>query len=137
MSTNMSFRNQVQKFSFSFIIRESSEKVSFLKCSTGALTAGLNYYRANISLKKGKLAISEIDDDDDIDGNNGMFILGGKDPYVSQLSLNATAKEYPEMRVMVIPNAGHFLHQDEPEITNNLIRDFLGPASSWNAVCND
>lgn len=102
-------------------------KYSILKCSTGALTAGLNYYRANISLKNGKLDFSEIDDD--LHGNNGMFILGGKDPYISQLSLNATAKEYPKMRVIVIPNAGHFLQQDEPKITNKLIREFLGPAS--------
>ncbi|XP_037037292.1 epoxide hydrolase 4-like [Bradysia coprophila] len=94
----------------------------------GALTAGLNYYRANISLEKGKLDFVEIDgDNDDLDGKNGMYILGGKDPYISQLSLNATAKEYPKMRVTVIPNAGHFLQQDESEITNNLIREFLGP----------
>lgn len=124
-STNMSFRNRVRKFSFSFIAYV--KKYSFLKCSKGALTAGLNYYRANISLKNGKLELSEIDDA--LDGNNGMFILGGKDPYISQQSLNATAKQYPKMRVMVIPNAGHFLHQDEPKIVNKLIREFLGPAS--------
>lgn len=105
----------------------AGEKDSFLKCLTGALTAGLNYYRANISVKNGKLDFPEINDG--LDGNSGMFILGGKDPYISQLSLNATAKQYPKMRVKVIPNAGHFLHQDEPTITNNLIRDFLGRAS--------
>lgn len=54
-----------------------------------------------------------------------MLILGGKDPYISQLTLNATAKQYPKMRIRGIPNAKHFLHQDEPEITNKLIRDFL------------
>lgn len=98
----------------------------------GALTAGLNYYRANILLKNGKLDLDEIADDKDdnaFDGSNGMFILGGKDAFISQLSLDATAKQYPKMRVKVIPSAGHFLHQDEPKITNKLIRDFLGPAS--------
>ncbi|KAJ6646579.1 Epoxide hydrolase 4, partial [Pseudolycoriella hygida] len=95
----------------------------------GALTAGLNYYRANILLKNGKLDLSKIADDKNdnaFDGTNGMFILGGKDPYISQLSLAATTKQYPKMRVKVIPSAGHFLHQDQPRITNKLIRDFLG-----------
>lgn len=115
------------------------KKDSFMKCLTGALTAGLNYYRANISLKNGKMDLSEIDDDNDaLDGNNGMFILGGKDPYMSQLSLNATAEAYPKMRVEAIPTAGHFLHQDEPKITNQLIRDFLGQHTiDPLSLCND
>lgn len=106
------------------------EVYKYIFSQPGALTAGLNYYRANISLKNGKLEISNLGNDDfnALNYSNGMFILGGKDPYISQQSLNATAEVYPRMSVRVIPSAGHFLHQDEPKITNKLIRDFLGPA---------
>ncbi|XP_037042909.1 epoxide hydrolase 4-like [Bradysia coprophila] len=107
---------------------EDLDVYKYVFSKPGALTAGLNYYRANISPNNGQMNfVQEVggDADDGLDGTDGMFILGGKDPYVSQDSLNATTKQYPKMCVKGIPNAGHFLHQDEPEITNNLIRDFL------------
>ncbi len=130
-STNMYFPDQVQKLS-SFLFNTCRQQIIyFLKSITGALTAGLNYYRANISIKNGQIDVGKANDvDADLgDGDGGMFMLGGKDPFMSQILLNATVKMYPRMRVVGIPSAGHFLQQDHPEITNKIIRDFLGPAS--------
>ena len=100
----------------------------------GAFTAAINYYRANFSFKKTK------DDNNDqfaaskpkkIDGSNGMFVLGERDKYISPKSLQLTAKEYPKMRVEVVPKASHFLQHHAATATNDLIRDFLGPSNEF------
>lgn len=91
---------------------------------SGALTAGINYYRANSSF------LSEPKKQSD-DGSDGMFILGQKDAYISHANIILMAKQYPKLRVEVIPGANHFVHQDAPEVTNELLRDFFGPASNY------
>lgn len=60
-----------------------------------------------------------------------MFVLGENEKYISAKSLELTRKEYPKMRVEVVPNAAHFLQHQAATATNNLIRDFLGPASNF------
>lgn len=58
-----------------------------------------------------------------------MFILGQKDTQISHAVFIMVAKEYPKLRVEVIPNANHFVHQDAPFATNKLIREFLSTKS--------
>lgn len=96
----------------------------YLFFSVGAITAALNYYRANSSF------ICEPPKEKD-DGANGMFILGQRDIAISLAACVVMATEYPKLRFEVIPNANHFVHQDAPNATNALIRDFLGPASNY------
>lgn len=103
--------------------------MSFVIGLLGAFTSGINYYRANFS---------RPDDDQaggnpqrKIDGSNGMFVLGERDKYISSKSLKLATKIYPKMRVEVIPKASHFLQHHAATATNNLIRDFLGPATDF------
>lgn len=90
-----------------------------LKFSSGALTAALNYYRANTSLATERTECKD-------DGSDGLFILGQRDTYVSHAACIVMATEYPKLEIEVIPNANHFVHQDAPEQINSLIRTFLG-----------
>lgn len=73
------------------------------------------------------------DSAEDIDdgGNNGMFVLGQNELYISHESVIAMSNEYPKLRVEIIPGANHFVHQDAPNETNALLRNFLGLASNY------
>lgn len=94
----------------------------------GAFTGGIDYYRGNFSS-------GQTDDGDQssrkIDGSNGMFVLGEGDKYISRKSLKLASKIYPKMRIETVAKANHFLQHHSAEATNNLIRDFLGPASDF------
>lgn len=93
-------------------------------CFAGALTAQLNYYRANSTFVRE--STENLDD-----GKDGMFILGDKELYVSPIAITRMSNEYPKLRVEVIPGANHFVHQDAPKQTNALLRDFFGSASNY------
>lgn len=87
----------------------------------GAFTSAINYYRANLSYfpkNERKRAIG--------DGENGMFVMGQLDKYISQESVILMSQYYPKLRVEVALNANHFLQQDAPQAVNDIIRDFLG-----------
>lgn len=87
---------------------------------TGALTAGINYYRANFG------SATKVLRPDGLDGSDGMYVLGEHERYISMESLAITAKEYPKIRVEVVKDANHFVQQHQPHVVNNLIRDFIG-----------
>lgn len=91
---------------------------------SGALTAAINYYRANSSF-----ASEPVKGKDN--GSDGMFILGQRDAYISLAACIVMANEYPKLTLEVIPNANHFVHQDAPEAINSLIRKFLGSVSNF------
>lgn len=84
----------------------------------------LNYYRTNSTFISRPETLK-------ITGSDGMFILGQRDIAISQKSCVVIAKKYPKIRVEIMPNAIHFLHQDAPKAVNNLIREFLGPTSKY------
>lgn len=60
-----------------------------------------------------------------------MFVLGEFEKYISKQSLKAMAETYPKLRVEVVPGAAHFLQQDTPKETNDLLWNFLGSASKY------
>lgn len=95
----------------------------------GAFTCAIDYYRANFS-RSDDDQVSE-NTQRKIDGSNGMFVLGEREKFISRKSLKLATKIYPKMRVEVVPKASHFLQHHSATATNNLIRDFLGPASDF------
>lgn len=97
-----------------FIVTFDSEILLML----GALSAGINYFRANSSFFNHPIR-------NQIDGSDGMFILGQKEPFISHAPCIVLSNDYPKLRVEVIPNANHFVQQDAPSATNTLIREFL------------
>jgi pimeloyl-ACP methyl ester carboxylesterase len=86
----------------------------------GALTAGLNYYRAVMRLEPavlGRLAQTVR--------VPTLLIWGDNDPY-AQVEL---VRDFPSWasagRLEHLPNAGHFSHQEEPERVNQLLGEWL------------
>lgn len=94
---------------------------------TGSVTGGINYYRANFS--GGMDTKDKVKDT--LDGSDGMFVLGENEEYISLKSLKMAAKRYPKLRVETIPNANHFLQQDHPKDTNELLWNFIGAANNY------
>ncbi|XP_031628443.1 epoxide hydrolase 3-like [Contarinia nasturtii] len=117
------FEMRNRKFSENFN-EDDLELYKYVFSKKYASTAAINHYRANSSF------VSKKEERHD-DGSKGMFILGQRDPYISHAAIIMMANKYQKLRVEVIPDANHFVHQDASNATNKLIRDFLGPASNY------
>lgn len=85
----------------------------------GALTAGLNYYRAlrlPESRSWGRRARSEMP---------VLVVWGDRDPYLGADLAEPPADLVPDARVVHIATSGHWVHLDEADRVNRLLLDFL------------
>jgi esterase len=57
-----------------------------------------------------------------------LFVAGADSDYVRVDSLAGIARLFPRARVERIPNAGHWVHADEPEALLNALQRWLGEA---------
>lgn len=105
---------------------EDLEAYKYTFSQPGALTAGINYYRANF----GTRGSDSLSPNNRLDGSNGMYVLGELEKYISFETLELTQTEYPKIRIEVVKGANHFLNQDAPQAVNDLLRDFLGSAAN-------
>lgn len=121
---DMMHRAMVKNQSNSFT-DEDLEAYKYTFSQPGALTAGINYYRANFG-SRGNDALSP---NNRLDGSNGMYVLGEFEKYISFETLDLTRSEYPKIRIEVVPGANHFLQHHTPQAVNDLLRDFLGSAA--------
>lgn len=87
----------------------------------GALTAGLNYYRANIRVGLGGMAIGRI-------APPTLVIWGEEDPALGVNLLDGLGAFVPHLRVERLPRVGHWVQQEAPTRVNELLVDFLAPA---------
>lgn len=84
----------------------------------GALSAGLNYYRSLLQhgptqLEWGKLTVPTL------------LIWGEDDPALG-IELTYGTESYVEnLTVRYIPNCGHWVQQEQPELVNQYMREFL------------
>jgi len=85
----------------------------------GALTAALNYYRANR-----RLAASGHGWGEPVDVET-LVIWGEQDPTLSLRLLEGLESIVPGVRVHRLRNAGHWVHRDEPAEVNRLLAEFL------------
>lgn len=89
----------------------------------GALTAALNYYRANIPPASWlrpppDLPAIEV---------STMIIWGEADAYMSPILLErSAAKVAGPLRIERLPGVSHWVQQEAPERVNQLLVDFLG-----------
>jgi pimeloyl-ACP methyl ester carboxylesterase len=91
----------------------------------GALRAGTNYYRAAARRGLGRLArdVRRID-------TPTLLIWGDRDRYLVPDLTKGLEPWVPDLRVERLSGASHWVMQDEPEVVNRLLVEFLsqGPA---------
>jgi pimeloyl-ACP methyl ester carboxylesterase len=94
----------------------------------GVLEAALGYYRAQIDPTRQDPKLAELQ------GTMmtapiavpGLFIHGADDALMRSCLLDGMAGLYPRgLRLEFVPGAGHFAHQERPEIVNRILLDFL------------
>lgn len=92
----------------------------------GALTSGLNYYRANRSgppsgddAEPRKVADTRI-------AVPTMVIWGKRDPYFSPQCLKRMPEAVPDLRMEKFSGADHWIVHQKPKEVTALIRDFAG-----------
>jgi pimeloyl-ACP methyl ester carboxylesterase len=95
----------------------------------GVLSAALGYYRAGLGPASGppeRVAAQARATTENVPVET-LHLHGRRDGCVAA-SLNEGLEEaYPKgLRLELIPDAGHFLHLEQPERVNRLIVDFLG-----------
>lgn len=99
---------------------EESERAVARLSRPGRLTAGINYYRANMRIFRDRNAPN----------CTGMPVLGiasDNDPYITDQPLRETARFVDgPYRFELIQGAGHWLQRDAPHSVNALLLDFLG-----------
>jgi pimeloyl-ACP methyl ester carboxylesterase len=85
----------------------------------GALTAGLNYYRANLTSDRLEIARSARTEAET------LIIWGERDPALGTELLEGIERVAPRVRVHRIPDASHWVQNEAPEEVNRVLVDFL------------
>jgi len=85
----------------------------------GALTAALNYYRANLR------AFAHERDVTTSLATDTLVLWGERDPALDRRLLDGLDRIVPRVHVERFPRASHFVHADEPDRVNDAIISFL------------
>lgn len=101
------------------ITRDDVEVYKHVFGKDGALTAPINYYRANFSFHK-KVVQPKPDT-----FAPGLYLLGESDLYISKETGPMLQKQFKNLEFKVVDKANHFCQQDKPEEVNKLMREFL------------
>lgn len=54
-----------------------------------------------------------------------LFIRGGKSNYIVDNDISDIEEKYPDMQMVTIENAGHWVHAEAPEVFMNAVLEFL------------
>ena len=93
----------------------------------GALTGGLNYYRA------AQLGSFTGGSDDDLSADTSLFtvtvptlvIWGEKDRYLLTGNLEGLERYVPTLTIKRIPDGSHWVIHEKPKLVNSYIREFI------------
>lgn len=85
----------------------------------GALTAAINYYRAALLRGRVRGPVRRIIE------APVLVIWGNQDRYLGRELAEPDRELVPNLRVERIPDAGHWVHLEQPESVNSLLLDFL------------
>jgi len=54
-----------------------------------------------------------------------LFLAGGKSEYILDNDIPLIKKHFPEASIQTIPNVGHWLHAESPDVFYELVMNFL------------
>ena len=54
-----------------------------------------------------------------------LFLAGGNSQYITNKDISLIKKHFPEVSIQTVPNAGHWLHAESPDIFYELVMSFL------------
>jgi pimeloyl-ACP methyl ester carboxylesterase len=95
----------------------------------GALTGGLNYYRASPLYPAGEsgpgAAAIQLNAQDFRVTVPTLVIWGMLDPALLPGNIDGLEQFVPDLRIERIANASHWIVHEQPELVNRLIRDFI------------
>ena len=96
----------------------------------GVLSAALGYYRetlnpanqhAELAEVQARIAISPI-------AVRTLYFHGARDGCVGAELLEGMEQLFPQgLETVILPDAGHFLHQEQPDVVNRRLLEFLAP----------
>jgi pimeloyl-ACP methyl ester carboxylesterase len=98
----------------------------------GALTGGLNYYRATPlhppenNVERQALAALAADSARFSVNVPTLVIWGERDAALRPSLLDGLADHVPDLKIVRIADASHWVVHEKPEQVNRLIRDFIG-----------
>ena len=111
---------------------DPAEKAAYLDAwaQPGALTGGLNYYRASplyppIGDDPGAKAV-QLDPADFMVRVPTLVVWGMRDQALLPGNLDGLQVCVPDLRIERLPQASHWVMHEEPELLNRLIREFIG-----------
>lgn len=84
----------------------------------GALTAALNYYRANLGRLRQPERRASV-------AAETLVLWGERDPALDLRLLDGLESLVPRLRLERLPGASHWVHADEPERVNDALAGFL------------
>ncbi len=58
-------------------------------------------------------------------GGDTLFLAGSKSRYISSKDIPDIRKMFPNFTVQSIPEAGHWIHMDQPVATINAVADYI------------
>jgi pimeloyl-ACP methyl ester carboxylesterase len=98
----------------------------------GALTGGLNYYRAaafappKLGEEAGPEAQSVVEDKESFMINVPTLVIWGeKDTALRPGNLEGLDEYVPDLTIKRIPDGSHWVVHEQPDLVNSLIREFI------------
>ena len=71
---------------------------------------------SNIALEKGSFKFFD---------KKTLFLAGEKSEYITNGEIPLIKKHFPESSIQTIPNVGHWLHAESPDVFYELVMNFL------------
>jgi pimeloyl-ACP methyl ester carboxylesterase len=96
----------------------------------GVLGAALGYYRATLNPANQLPALAEVQLRISMSpvSVRTLYFHGARDGCVGSELIEGMEQLFPQgLETVVVPDAGHFLHQERPEIVNAKLLEFLAP----------
>jgi len=117
-------RNEVEEILSQYITDFGTRQ--FLLKNLYWIEPGQLSFRFNLAVfNNNKDAIGEALSEDAVFDKDTFFIRGGNSNYILDDDIEDIEKHFPNSTLATIPNAGHWLHAENPKMFYELVSDFL------------